>query len=147
MEQDNAKTTQCFITSMREEIYRGEIEELTATGVRGELGILPGHAPLLTELMPGPVQLRKKGGEEDIFYIKGGFLEVQPDSVHILADEALREQGLSEEAAEEARKVAAEELNSKDKMEAKEYALTRAKLIEAVGQLRTLRRIKDRYKR
>lgn len=146
MEQDKAKTTRCFITSMREELYRGEIEQLTVNGIRGELGILPGHAPLLTELMPGPVQLHKKGGEKDTFYIKGGFLEVQPDSIHILTDDALREQGLSEEAAEEARRLAAEELSAKDKMDAKEYAIARTKLIEAVGQLRTLRKIKESYK-
>ncbi|MBE8182958.1 MAG: F0F1 ATP synthase subunit epsilon [Candidatus Portiera sp.] len=144
MNNASGKTIKCFITSLREEIYSGDIKELVATGVGGELGILPGHAPLLTELSPGPIQLRKLDGEE-IFYIKGGFLEVQPDSVHILADDALREEGLSAEAAEKARQEAEEELAEKDKTASLEYAMTRAKMLEAVGQLKTLRRIKEKY--
>ena len=138
------KGLKCVITSMSKEIYRGEIEALIATGAGGELGILPGHAPLLTELVPGPIQLRT-GEEEDIFYIKGGFLEVQPDSIHILADEVLRDQSMSEEAAEKARQEAEQELDSKEKMEAQEYAMARAKMMEAIAQLKTLRRIKEKY--
>lgn len=144
MNNASGKTLKCFITSLREEIYSGDIKELVATGVSGELGILPGHAPLLTELAPGPIQLRKADGEE-VFYIKGGFLEIQPDSIHILADDAIREEGLSEEAADKARKEAEQALSGKDKMAAQEYAMTRAKMLEAVGQLRTLRRIKSKY--
>ncbi len=144
MNSTSAKTFKCFITSLREEIYAGDIKELVATGVSGELGILPGHAPLLTELSPGPIQLRMSEGEE-IFYVKGGFLEVQPDSVHILADDAIRSQGLSEEAATKARQEAEQELSDKDKVASQEYAMNRAKMLEAVGQLKTLRRIKEKY--
>jgi len=142
-----AKTMDCFITSIKEELYRDEIEGMVVTGTQGEMGILPGHAPLLTELAPGPIQLRKKDGEEDIFYLSGGFLEVQPDSVHILADYALRGTDISEEAAEEARKQAAEAVTGKEKQAAYDYATSQAQLIQAVGQLRTLRRIRDRMKR
>ena len=137
----------CFITSVKEELYRDEIESLIATGTQGELGVLPGHAPLLTELAPGPIQLRKKDGEEDVFYLSGGFLEVQPESVHILADYALRGDDLSEEAAEEARRQAAEAVSDKDKQEAYDYANSQAQLIQAMGQLRTLRRIRARLKK
>lgn len=125
---------------MSAEVYRGEIQELVATGSAGELGILPGHAPLLTELVPGPIKLNTKDGE-DVFYIKGGFLEVQPDSVHILADEVLRGKDISEAAAEKARQEAEQELGKKEKMEAQDYAMTRARMIEAVAQLRTLRKL------
>ena len=137
----------CYITSLSSEIYSGEIDELVATGSGGELGILPGHAPLLTELVPGPIQLKSKGKDkpDEIFYIKGGFLEIQPDTVHILADEVLREKAMSESAAEKAVSEAEQELSAKEQSEAQEYALARAKMMEAVGQLRTLRKIKQRY--
>lgn len=138
------KTIKCFITSMSKEIYSGEVEGVIATGSSGELGILPGHAPLLTELVPGPIHLRYADGE-DIFYIKGGFLEVQPDSIHILADEVLREKAMSEEAAGKARQEAEHQLDTKERLAAQEYAITRAKMMEAVGQLRTLRKIKQKY--
>ena len=65
-------TMQCYIVSAEEEIYSGRIAMLTATGTIGELGILPGHAPLLTGLRPGPVKLRDENGEEDVFYASGG---------------------------------------------------------------------------
>ena len=142
-----AKKMDCFITSIKEELYHDEIEGLVVTGTQGEMGILPGHAPLLTELAPGPIQLRKRDGEEDIFYLSGGFLEVQPNSVHILADYALRGDDLNEEAAEEARHQAAEVVTGKDKQAAYDYATSQAQLIQAMGQLRTLRRIREKLKR
>ena len=141
------KAIKCFITSIREEIYHDDVESLVAVGTQGELGIMPGHAPLLTELVPGPIQLRRPGGEELIFYISGGFLEVRPDSIHVLADEAVREEGLDSKAAEEAKRQAAEALAGREKLADYEMALARAKLAEATAQLRTLRRIRDRLKR
>ncbi len=141
------KEFRCFITSVREEIYQGEIESLVAVGTQGELGILPGHAPLLTELVPGPVQLRKLDGEEMIFYISGGFLEVKPDGIHILADEAVRETGLDMKAAEEARRQAAEALADQEKLADYETALAKTRLAESLAQLKTIRRIRERLKR
>ena len=80
------------------------------TGTIGELGILPGHTPLLTGVRPGPVRLILEGGEEEIFFASGGFLEVQPASIHVLADTALRADDLDEVAALEAQKKAETEL-------------------------------------
>lgn len=83
-----AMTVHCDIVSAEEEIFSGLIEFVSVTGSLGDLGIYPGHAPLLTELKPGPVELRKQGGEQDIFYVSGGFIEVQPSKIIVLADTA-----------------------------------------------------------
>ena len=71
-----AMTVHCDIVSAENEIFSGLIEFVSVTGSLGDLGVYPGHAPLLTELKPGPVELRKQGGEQDIFYISGGFFVV-----------------------------------------------------------------------
>ena len=83
-------TMQCYIVSAENEIFSGRVAMVSATGTVGELGILPGHAPLLTGIRPGPVKLRNEDGEEDVFYASGGYLEVQPGIVTLLADTALR---------------------------------------------------------
>ena len=79
-------TVHCDIVSAEEEIFGGLVEMVIATGAMGELGINYGHAPLLTELKPGPIRVIKQGGDEEIYYLSGGFLEVQPGVVTILAD-------------------------------------------------------------
>ncbi len=83
-------TVICSIVSAEEEIFSGPVEMVVATGTIGELGILPGHTPLLTGVRPGPVRLTLEGGIEETFYASGGYLEVQPTSITILADTALR---------------------------------------------------------
>ena len=108
-----AMTIHCDIVSAEAQIYSGLVELLVATGSEGELGICYGHAPLLTALVPGPVRLVEQGGEEQVFYASGGFLEVQRDVVTILADTALRAADVDEAAAEEARKSAEEALANK----------------------------------
>ena len=75
---------------------------IVATGSLGELGITPGHAPLLSDLRPGPVRLVKENGEEEVYYLSGGYLEVQPGSIAILADTAVRAGDIDEAAAAEA---------------------------------------------
>jgi F-type H+-transporting ATPase subunit epsilon len=79
-------TIHCDIVSAEEEIFSGVVEMVVATGTLGDLGISYGHAPLLTSLVPGPVRIKAKDGEEQIYYVSGGFLEVQPGVVSILAD-------------------------------------------------------------
>ncbi|MBL6690133.1 MAG: F0F1 ATP synthase subunit epsilon, partial [Pseudomonadales bacterium] len=106
-----ASTVFCSIVSAEEEIFSGQIEMLIASGTLGELGIVPGHTPLLTGVKPGPVRLILEGGEEEIFFASGGFLEVQPTSITILADMALRADDLDEAAAVEAQKKAEQELS------------------------------------
>ncbi len=131
-----AMTVHCDIVSAEEEIFSGLIEFVSLRGSLGELGIYPGHTPLLTELKPGPVELRKQGGEEDIFYVSGGFLEVQPYKVTVLADTALRAHDLDEATAQEAQKQAEQAMA--DKQGEFEYSRAATQLAEAAAQLRTL---------
>ena len=137
-----AMTVHCDIVSAEEEIFSGLIEFVSLTGSLGDVGITPGHAPLLTEIKPGPVELRKQGGEEDIFYVSGGFLEVQPNKVTIMADTALRAHDMSEAAAEEARKQAEQALS--DQNAEFEYSKATSQLAEAAAQLRTIQQIRKK---
>ena len=81
---------QCNIVSPEGELFSGEIEMLTADGGDGEIAITPRHAPLLTNLKPGPVKLVLEGGAEEVFFASGGFLEVQPGVITLLTDVAER---------------------------------------------------------
>jgi F-type H+-transporting ATPase subunit epsilon len=128
------------IVSAEEEIFSGTVDMLVATGELGELGIVPGHAPLLTALKPGPVKVTKHGGEEEFYYVSGGMLEVQPHVVTILADTALRAHDVDEAAALEAQKAAEDAL--RDQNAEIEYSKAAAELAEAVAQLRTLQAIR-----
>ncbi len=128
------------IVSAEEEIFSGTVDMLVATGELGELGIAPGHAPLLTTLKPGPVKVTKHGGEEEFYYVSGGMLEVQPHVVTILADTAVRANDVDEAAALEAQKAAENAL--KDQNAEIEYSKAAAELAEAVAQLRTLQAIR-----
>ncbi len=134
---------QCDIVSAEESIFSGEIDMLIADGMLGELGITPGHAPLLTPLKPGPVELRPTDQSEPLlYYVSGGFLEVQPGIVTILADTAVRSASLDEASAEFARQHAEQEMaQSADDMD---YAAVAAQVAMANAQLRTLRRLKSR---
>ena len=130
------------IVSAEEEIFSGTVDMLVATGELGELGISPGHAPLLTALKPGAVKVTKHGGEEEFFYVSGGMLEVQPHVVTVLADTAVRAHDVDEAAAEEARQQAEQAL--KDQSAEIEYSKAAAELAEAVAQLRTLQAIRKK---
>ena len=129
-------TMQCYIVSAEEEIYSGRVAMLSATGTIGELGILPGHAPLLTGLRPGPVKLRDENGEDDVFYASGGYLEIQPGIVTVLADTALRADDIDEAAAIEARQEAERALS--DAAAELDYGRVEAQLATATAQQRTL---------
>src|SRR5690606_40860767 len=94
-----AMTMHCDIVSAEEQIFSGLVEILVATGTLGDLGIAPGHAPLLTALIPGPVRVVLQDGSEQIYYVSGGFLEVQSGVVTVLADTALRADDVNEAAA------------------------------------------------
>ena len=137
-----AATVECDIVSAEQEIFKGQVEMLIATGLLGDLGITPGHAPLLTELKPGPIRLVTVGGEEEIFYVSGGFLEVQPNQVKILADSAMRADDMNEAAAEEARRQA-EKVLEKQSGEF-DYSRAATQLAEAAAQLRTLQAVRKK---
>jgi F-type H+-transporting ATPase subunit epsilon len=132
-----AMTVHCDIVSAEEEIFSGLVEMIIATGATGELGINFGHAPLLTQLKPGPIRVIKQGGEEEIYYLSGGFLEVQPYQIKVLADTALRADDLDEAAALEAQKKAEHAMANK----IGEIDYSRA-IAEAAAQLRTIQEIR-----
>ena len=135
-------TIQCDIVSAEQEIFSGQVSMVIATGTLGELGIMPGHAPLLTGIKPGPVRLKFEDGEEEVFFASGGYLEVQPTVVTVLADTALRAADIDEAAAEQARQDAQRAL---DNREAEfEYSAAQAQLAEIAGQLRTLDQLRKR---
>ena len=135
-----AMTMHCDIVSAEESIYSGRVELLIASGSLGDLGIGPGHAPLLTGLQPGPVRLIKSGGEEEVYYVSGGFLEVQRNEVTLLADTALRADDVDEAAAREA--MAEAEKAMQDSGAELDYAAAATRLAEAAAQLRVLRQLK-----
>ncbi|ACE85964.1 F0F1 ATP synthase subunit epsilon [Cellvibrio japonicus] len=137
-----AMTLQCDIVSAEREIFSGLVEMVVATGALGDLGVAYGHAPLLTSINPGPVRVIKQGGTEEIFYVSGGYLEVQPYHVTVLADTALRANDMDEAAALEAQERAQHQLAE----QASEIDFQRAavQLAEAAAQLRTLQAIKKK---
>ena len=135
-----AMTFHCDIVSAEDSIFSGLVELLIASGSEGDLGVYYGHAPLLTSLKPGPIRVIKQNGEEEVFYISSGFLEVQPDSVSVLADTALRAGDMDESKALEAQKQAVKELNNQNGEI--NYSRAAIQLAEASAQLRTLQAIR-----
>ncbi|MGO1781183.1 MAG: F0F1 ATP synthase subunit epsilon, partial [Moraxellaceae bacterium] len=128
--------------SAREELYSGEISMLIATGAEGEIGVLPGHTPLITLLKPGAMRVQTPNGEEEVIYVSGGVLEIQPKMVTVLADTATRAGNLDESKIIEARKKAEQMLvNQSDTVETN-AAL--ASMAESVAQLQTIRKYKNR---
>ena len=135
-------TIHCDIVSAEQAIFSGLVESLVATGSQGELGVNYGHAPLLTDLVPGPIRIVKQNGEEEVYYVSGGFLEVQPGVVSILADTAIRADDVDEAAAEEARQAAEKALA--EQTGEFDYGRAAAQLAEAAAQLRTLQKMRNR---
>ena len=123
-------------------IFSGDAAMLIATGIAGELGIAPRHAPLMTTLKPGPVRVLLPDGEESIFFVGGGILEVMPHLVTVLADTAVRADDLDEAAAKKAKMEAERQL--KDYTGKIEIAEAQAKLVEAIAQLEALERWRKR---
>jgi F-type H+-transporting ATPase subunit epsilon len=139
------KTIQCDIVSAHEEIFSGQAAMVFATGVSGELGITPRHAPLITQLQPGPVRVQDIDGEEQFFFVTGGILEVQPHMVTVMADTALRGEDLDAAAAQAAKAEAERELSNRTGE--MEIAEAQAKLLEAAAQLRALEQLRKGRKR
>jgi F-type H+-transporting ATPase subunit epsilon len=132
----------CDIASTEARIFSGLVEMVVATGTMGDMGILPGHAPLLTALIPGPVRLVLQFGEEQIFYVSGGYLEVQPGVVSILADTAIRADEMDEVVAEQARKEAESAILNRDA--AFEYSKAAAQLAESAAQIRAIQQLRKK---
>ncbi len=140
-----AMSVHCDIVSAEQAIFSGLVELLVAHGSLGDLGVGPGHAPLLTSLKPGPVRVKLQGGEEQIYYVSGGFLEVQSSTITVLADTAVRADDVDEAAAIEAQKAAEAALSN----QAGEFDYSRAaaQLSEAAAQLRTIQALRKKMGR
>lgn len=139
-----ASTIRCDIVSAEEEIFQGEVQMVVATGEMGELGIAPRHAPLITRLRPGQIRVTLANGEEQLFYVSGGILEVQPQVVTVLADTAIRGGDLDEAKAQAAKAEAERILAGRG--EAMDLAEAQMKLVEAMAQLQALERLRKNLK-
>lgn len=137
-----AMTIHCDIVSAEQEIFSGLAELVVATGSLGELGINYGHAPLLTDLKPGPIRVVKQDGNEEVYYVSGGFLEVQPGVVSVLADTALRAEDMDEAAALEAQQQAEHDMANQSADF--DYSRAATQLAEATARLRAIRQVRKK---
>ncbi len=135
-------TVNLNVVSAQESLFSGSIKSLQITGSEGELGIMPGHAPLLTSLKPGMARIVKHGGSEEVIYLSGGMLEVQPNNVTVLADVAIRVDDIDEQAALDAKQRAEENMNANS--DDVNYAEVAAELARAVAQLRVIQATKKK---
>lgn len=137
-----AMTVHCDIVSAEEEIFSGLVEMVIAAGTEGDVGIAYGHAPLLTGLKPGPVRVIKQDGNEEVFFVSGGYLEVQPYAVTLLADTALRADDMDEASALEAKREAEQALANQSSDF--DYSRASAQLAEAAARLRTIQAMRKK---
>lgn len=132
----------CDIVSAEKEIFSGEVTMVVASGTLGQLGILPGHTPLLTELRPSTVRVKFEDGSEEPFFVSGGFLEVQPNVVTVLADTAEHAADIDEAAAlaaiQEAERAMSDQATDVD------YSRAKAMLSDAVARQRTIEELRQR---
>ena len=139
-----ATTIRCDIVSAEAEIFHGAATLVVASGEMGELGITPRHAPLITRLKPGQVRVTGENGEQQLFYVSGGILEVQPQVVTVLADTAIRAKDLDEAAALRAKDQAERALA--DRTDAVEIAQAQAELAQAAAQLQAIEQLRRAMK-
>jgi F-type H+-transporting ATPase subunit epsilon len=136
-------TIQVDVVSAEEQIFSGEAEFVILPGIMGELGVYPRHTPLLTQIKPGALRVKLPGqDQEELVFIQGGFLEVQPHRVTVLADTAIRAKDLDEAKALEAKKAAEEAMLNKTSKEA--IASAEAELAIAMAQLEAIRKMRHR---
>ncbi len=128
------------VVSTERSIFSGEARFVEVPGAQGELGVLPGHTPLLTGVRPGTVRIEAADGSETYLYIAGGFVEIQPDRVTVLADTAMRADSLDHARAERAREEAQALLEQQSGDI--DYAKAQAELAEAVAQLQAIRHMR-----
>lgn len=141
-----AMTVHVDVVSAEEQIFSGLAEFVALPGESGELGILPGHTPLMTRIRPGSVRIKlPHQDEEEVIFVAGGILEVQPGLVTVLADTAIRGKDLDAAKAEEARRAAEQALQSKQGQI--DYAKAQAELLEAAAQLSAINRIRKSQNR
>lgn len=139
-----SKTLRLDIASAEQEIFSGQAEMVFLTGELGELGIAPGHTPLLTKLKAGNIRVALTGKGEEIFYVNSGMLEVQPFNVTILADTIVRAKDIDEAAAIHAKERAEKALH--DRSSEIDIARATTELAEAIAQINAVNRIKKQAK-
>lgn len=137
-----AMTVHVDVVSAEELIFSGLAEFVALPGEGGELGILPGHMPLMSRIKPGAVRIKLQDGKEELVFVAGGLLEVQPGLVTVLADTAIRGTDLDQAKAEDAKKRAEEALASRSAE--MDYARAQAELSEAIAQLSAIERLRKR---
>lgn len=136
-----AMTVHVDVVSAEEKIFSGLAEFVTLPGEAGELGILPGHTPLITRIKPGTVALKLPNQEAaELIFVNGGILEVQPNVVTVLADTAIRGADLDEAKAEEAKRMAEEIMANQ--AAGMDYAKAQAELAEAIAQLAAIQKLR-----
>ena len=142
--EEMAITTYLDIVSAEKQIFSGIVEQVVATAELGEIGIVPGHAPLLTTLKPGEVRITLPEGREEYFYVSGGMLEVQPYHVTVLADTVERAESLDEANAIAAKERAEAAIaNNNSDMD---YSVATTELAMAMAKIRILRKMKQSIK-
>src|ERR1700681_363566 len=138
-----ANTIHVDVVSAEESIYSGDAEFVVLPGVMGELGVYPKHTPLVTQIKPGVVRIKVPGqAEEQIVFVQGGFLEIQPDVVTVLSDTAIRAKDLDEAKALEAKRAAEEAMQNKTSKA--EIAAAEGEVAGAIAQLAAIRRLRGR---
>jgi F-type H+-transporting ATPase subunit epsilon len=135
-----ANTLHVNIVSAEQAIFSGEAEMVIAPGEAGELGILPQHAPLLTRIRPGTVKVKLAGGSDEMVYVSGGILEVQPKALTILADTSVRAADLDEAKVMAAKQAAEEALANRQS--GQERAVVQAELAQLAAQLAAIRKLR-----
>ena len=140
---DSTHTIHVDVVSAEEQIYSGEAEFVVLPGMMGELGIYPRHTPLFTQIRPGSLRIKPaNSASEEFVFVQGGYLEVQPHLVTVLADTAIRAKDLDEKAALEAKRAAEEAMQNKTSKE--EIAHAEAELSIALAQLEAIRKLRHR---
>lgn len=135
-----AKSYHLDVVSAEQKLFSGEVQHIQVSGSEGELGIFHSHTPLLTAIKPGMVRIVKQDNSEEVLYVSGGILEVQPNNVTVMADTAIRGGELDEAHALEAKRKAEEHM-SKSPNEV-DYAQAAAELARAIAQLRVIEKLR-----
>jgi len=133
-------TVHVDVVSAEESLFSGLATMIVVPGEMGELGIYPRHTPLMTRIKPGSVRIKRPDQQEELIYVSGGMLEVQPGVVTILADTAIRGGDLDEARAQEAKRAAEDTI--KNRASDIDYAQAQAELAEAVAQLQAIQKLR-----
>jgi F-type H+-transporting ATPase subunit epsilon len=133
-------TLQVHVVSAEEQVFSGEAKFVVLPGENGELGIMPQHTPLITRIKPGEVRIERPDGEHELIFVAGGILEVQPNTVTVLADTAIRGKDLDEAKALEAQKAAEQAMkNAKSKID---FAVAQGEFAMMAAQIAAIRKIR-----